>query len=235
MKSRQWIIAGALSGLLGLAGTCGAKQAEPVTDLAQALERAKTENKLLFIQYGREACGNCKALKNLIRGGQLKLRDTQFVYADISCDDKATRQIFNEKFKVEGNTLPFVIVADPCGKQLVSRTGYGEANEFDRLIGTAEKKMRQAGAATGATAATGPVVGSSRLSMPRPILPDETREPRTWTSRSGSTIEASLVEVPAPFVVLKKADGGKVKILQADLSDEDQAYIAALRTASPTP
>jgi len=227
--------AGLAIALAGGARTGVAKQAEPVTNLVAALDAAKAGNKLLFVQYGREACGNCQALKGLIRRGQLKLRDTEFVYADVCCDDPATRKAFNDQFKIEGTALPFVIIAAPDGKQLASRSGYGEANEFDRLIDTAEKKFKEEGGPPGAVGGAAPAAGPSRLPMPRPILPDENREVRTWTSRSGSSLEASLVEVTAPYVVLKKADGSKMKILQANLSGGDQAYIEGLRAAPAAP
>lgn len=129
----------------GLPAAGQAGRPEALTDLNQALQKAAAENKLLFIQMGRPTCGNCMALKNYIRSGQLKLRDTRFVYADLNCDDKTTYQLFRSKFTVEGSMLPFVVVTDPAGRQLVSRAGYGRANEYDDLVDEAEKKMRAAG------------------------------------------------------------------------------------------
>ena len=115
-----------------------APQAE--TDLSAALEKAKKEKKLLFVQYGREKCGNCQALRGYIKGGQVRLSAEKFVYADLNCDDKATGQEFRKHFKVTGNTLPFVVVADAEGKQLAGRTGYGKADDFQKLIHAAEGK-----------------------------------------------------------------------------------------------
>ena len=119
-----------------------AKGPEVVTDLQTALEKAKKESKLLFVQFGREACGNCQALKGMIRAGEVKLPEQGFVYADVNCDDKATSQLFRSKFKVEGRTLPFVVVADANGNQLAARSGYGDADQFKRLIKDAQKKTK---------------------------------------------------------------------------------------------
>jgi len=45
------------------------------------------------------------------------------------------------RFKVDGNTLPFVVIADSEGKQLACRSGYGSPEEFKKLIKEAKKKM----------------------------------------------------------------------------------------------
>jgi thioredoxin-related protein len=116
---------------------------DAVTDVNAALEKAKTENKMLFLQYGRENCGNCQVLKGYIKGNDVRLSNSKFVYADVNCDDSATSQAFRAKFKVEGTTLPFVVVASPDGTQLASRTGYGTARDYENLIRDAQKAMKK--------------------------------------------------------------------------------------------
>lgn len=116
---------------------------EKVTDINVALEKAKAENKMVFMQYGREACGNCQALKGYIKGRELRLPESKFVYADVNCDDPATNKLFKEKFKVSGNMLPFVVVAGPDGSQLAGRAGYGTAKEYEDLIRDAQKALKK--------------------------------------------------------------------------------------------
>lgn len=116
---------------------------EKVTDINAALIKAKAENKMLFLQYGREACGNCQALKGYIKGHDVRLSESKFVYADVNCDDSATSQVFKEKFKVSGNTLPFVVIAAPDGTQLASRTGYGTARDYEDLLREAQKAAKK--------------------------------------------------------------------------------------------
>jgi hypothetical protein len=110
-----------------------------IKDINAALEQAKSENKMLFLQYGREACGNCQALKAMIKSSKVSLPESKFVYADVNCDDPATRNVFKSKFKVTGNMLPFVVIAAPDGTQLAARSGYGTEKDFNQLIRTAKK------------------------------------------------------------------------------------------------
>ncbi|MCX7006776.1 MAG: thioredoxin family protein, partial [Kiritimatiellaeota bacterium] len=119
---------------------------EAVTDLDKALEQAKTEKKLLFIQYGREKCGNCQALRGYVAKNEVKLPKDKYVYVDLNCDDRATSAAFGKNFKVEGNTLPFVVIADAEGKQLAGRSGFGSPAEYKKFLSQAASK-KPAGAA----------------------------------------------------------------------------------------
>lgn len=125
------------------AGFSYAKAPEAIQALPTALEKAKAENKLLFIEYGREACGNCQALKSSIKRGQVKLPANKFVYVDLNCDDKAVSGEFHRRYKVEGTTLPFVVIADSDGNQLAARTGYGTPKDFQDLIKQAQKQQKK--------------------------------------------------------------------------------------------
>jgi thioredoxin-like negative regulator of GroEL len=120
-----------------------ARNAEAVTDLATAMETAKSSGKLLFVKYGREACGNCRALGRLIEERDVKIDEDDFVFADINCDDKAQKRQFYDTFEVDGRTLPFVVVATPDGKQIASRTGYGREDDYDDFIDDAEKAWKK--------------------------------------------------------------------------------------------
>jgi thioredoxin-related protein len=133
----------ALALLATLSTTALAGGPDAVTNVATALEKAKSENKMLFLQYGREACGNCQTLKGYIKKNDVRLSESKFVYADVNCDDSATSQAFRSKFKVEGSTLPFVVVAGPDGTQLASRTGYGTARDYEDMIRDAQKALKK--------------------------------------------------------------------------------------------
>ena len=116
---------------------------DTVTDVNTALEKAKSENKILFLQYGREACSNCQALRQMVSAKQVQLPASKFVYADVNCDDPATSKAFAKNFHVVGNMLPFVVVASPDGKQLAARAGYGTAADFAKLIHDAQKAQKK--------------------------------------------------------------------------------------------
>ena len=125
-----------------------AKGPEAVTDLDKALEQAKTEKKLLFIQFGREKCGNCQALRSYVAKNEIKLSKDRFVYVDLNCDDAATSGAFRKLYKVEGSMLPFFVVADPAGKQLAGRSGFGSPAEYKKFLQQAQAKKTAEAAKT---------------------------------------------------------------------------------------
>lgn len=112
-------------------------------DLTKALEKAKAENKMLFMQFGREACGNCQHLKKLIKENKIDLNPEEFVYADLNCDDKKTEELFFSKFTGSGSTLPFVVITDPSGKQLGSISGYADEKKYNDFIKKAKEKLKK--------------------------------------------------------------------------------------------
>ena len=112
------------------------------SNLEQAISKAKASGKMLFVIYGREACGNCQHLKKMIKDGAVSLKANQFVIADINCDDKKNSPAFYKRYSsVRGSYLPFVVITRPDGTMLASRTGYGEADDYQKLIKEAEKKL----------------------------------------------------------------------------------------------
>ncbi|MBM4155385.1 MAG: hypothetical protein FJ221_10205 [Lentisphaerae bacterium] len=64
---------------------------------------------------------------------------------------------------------------------------------------------------------------------------------RTWTSQSGAKLEAGLVRVDGPRVVLQSADGRQFQVLATQLSAGDQSYLKeqgvapAAAAADPAP
>ncbi len=210
-----------------MAGSAWAGEPPKSADLAAALAQAKTEDKLLFVQYGREACGNCQALKGMIRSKQVKLSEKDFVYADLNCDDAATSLAFRQSFKVEGNMLPFVVIADPDGKQLASRAGYGDAETFKEFVKDARRDHDKARKALAEP--------KKLLRLPTSSLADagiakaEDREVRVWTASSGDQVTARLIELREGMVHLQKDDGNPLRIRPHSLSKGDQDYLAELR------
>ena len=107
-------------------------------DLHQAMENAKTQNKFLLIQYGRENCTNCQKVWNMLGDGRIPLPE-DFLYADVSVDDPETRAIFEETFSVtdDGRYYPFLVVMGPDGSQLAFRSGLGTPEEYNAMMKTA--------------------------------------------------------------------------------------------------
>lgn len=133
-----------ITALVALCATLSfAADRDKLTDINAGLEQAKSENKLLFIQYGREACSNCQALKGYIKKKDVRLSESKYVYVDANCDDSATSKVFREKFKVERGMLPFVVVAAPDGTQLAGKAGYGSASDYEDLLKDAQKALKK--------------------------------------------------------------------------------------------
>lgn len=107
-------------------------------DLRQAMENAKTQNKFLLIQYGRENCTNCQKVWNMLGDGRIPLPE-DFLYADVSVDDPETRAVFEETFSVTdaGRYYPFLVVMGPDGSQLAFRSGLGTPEEYNAMMKTA--------------------------------------------------------------------------------------------------
>lgn len=59
--------------------------------------------------------------------------------------------------------------------------------------------------------------------------------PRTWTSASGSTIEASYSSYDGRFVILRAANGSFLRIAPEKLSMGDQQFLQPLTGRQPTP
>ena len=205
-----------------------AKTAESLTDLNSALKKAKAEGKMLFIQYGRDRCGNCRALKALIAQQKVKLSDSKFVYVDLDCDDKETKKLFSQRYKVKGRTLPFVVIADSKGNQIMARSGYGTAQEFNMMIKKARKKISKATQETKNVGLKKPMTLNHKP-VDAVLEPDENKEMRIWTSKSGTEVKASFVEEMGKYIVLKKEDGSKILIPLSSLGDQDHKYILELK------
>lgn len=109
-------------------------------DLAKAMEQAKAQGKFLFIQYGRTNCTNCQKVWNLLGSGAVKLPE-DFLYADVSCDDEATRMLFESTISVtdDGYLYPYIVILGPDGYQLAFRSGLGTAEDYRAMIEQARK------------------------------------------------------------------------------------------------
>jgi hypothetical protein len=105
--------------------------------LEAALQKSRSGGLPLFIMYGREACGNCEVLKEMIEKKDLNLNDPAFVIADINCDDEQEGPKFKKAYKIEGKALPFVVIASPTGELIESRTGTGELIDYRKFVSNA--------------------------------------------------------------------------------------------------
>ncbi len=217
------------------------------TDYEKAAAEAKASHKYMLLDFsGSDWCGWCIKLEKEVFD-EKEFKD--YAKENLVCvllDFPRTFQLKkslreqNEKmikqYKVSG--FPTVLVLSPDAG-LVQRTGYqaGGAEKYvehlKQIIDPHRKANNVPEPASTKGAPSGGLKLAPAISTRRPagIPEDENRELRTWTARSGSTIEASLIKEAAGAVVLKQATGGRVTIALHQLSEADQAYVKDLKAA----
>lgn len=132
---------------LAASSASAAAERKMLTSLSAGIESASKDNKLIFIKYGREACGNCRSLKTLINERKVKLFDSEFVLVDLDCDNKDVSREFYAKYRsllTDAKTLPFVIVAKADGTPVAAITSYNEAKAYNKFIMDAKKQAKAA-------------------------------------------------------------------------------------------
>lgn len=102
--------------------------------LAQA--QAQREGKLLFIEFGREQCSQCRSLvQNVIpRPEVAELLKTHFVALAADCDDAEPEVEALAMQLSDATMLPFVMVADAEGRYLHGSSGAMDAQSLLRIL-----------------------------------------------------------------------------------------------------
>jgi thioredoxin-related protein len=106
------------------------------TDLPSALQRAKNEGKLLFIEYGRERCGQCRALVQSVvpRPEIARLLRAHFVALAADCDEAEDAVEALAGQLEDATMLPFVLFTDASGKFLEGSSGGVDAGALQRTL-----------------------------------------------------------------------------------------------------
>lgn len=104
--------------------------------LDEALTSARRQGKRVFIEFGRELCGNCRALVQgvvphpevapLLRAG--------FVAVASDCDDPEDAVAALTEHMPDAMSLPFVIFTDADGRFLAGGEGAQSARSFKTLL-----------------------------------------------------------------------------------------------------
>jgi protein disulfide-isomerase len=237
------VVAGVLVG--STAGTSLAKLWE--TDYAKAAAQAKAANRYMVLDFsGSDWCGWCIRLEKEVFSKKAFDRFSRENLVCVLVDFPRGRQLkkslraqndeLKKKYAIRG--FPTVLVLSPNG-DLVGRTGYKEGGpdgyiaHLKGMIDPHRKKHSIPDPTSLKMISTRQNQPSSlRRSVPARIAVDENREMRTWHSRSGAELTASLLQEAGTTIVLKKEDGSTFRIRPSDLSEADRDYIAGLRTAA---
>ncbi len=106
------------------------------TSLHAAMARAKADGRLIFIEFGREACSQCRSLvQNVVPRPQVAaLLRQHFVAMASDCDDPEP-EVEELAMKLEdAMSLPFVIFADASGQFLEGSSGAVSAGDLQATL-----------------------------------------------------------------------------------------------------
>jgi len=228
-----------LIGLLFAASTSASSGWE--TNFDKAAAEAKASNRYMLLDFtGSDWCGWCVKLDKEVFSktafkkyakAQLVLIELDFPRGKtISKKYQAQNEALMQTYGVRG--FPTIILLSPSG-ELVGRTGYkdGGADAYVAHIKsfidphrTANNTPEPGNASPAKAVASKPT--SSIFGLPY----DANRNERTWTSVSGNTLDATLLQEQGRHLVLKKTDGSKAIIPLDQLSPADQAYVSELKS-----
>jgi len=106
------------------------------TDYAKALAAARAANKIVFIEFGREACGQCRALVQSVvpHPPIAALLREHFVALASDCDEAETEVEQLAARLEDAQMLPFVLFADAQGKFLEGSSGPVNPARFEAVL-----------------------------------------------------------------------------------------------------
>ena len=104
-----------------------------------ALAAARAADKLVFVEFGREACGQCRSLVQSVvpRPDVAPLLQQSFVALASDCDDAEDEVLALADQLEDAQMLPFVLVADANGKFLGGSSGALGPAALRQLLETA--------------------------------------------------------------------------------------------------
>lgn len=106
------------------------------TRWSEAQEHARGQNKLIFVEFGREQCGNCRALVGsaVPHPEVAALLNSHFVALASDCDDPEDEILALAEHMPDAMSLPFVILADAQGRFLAGSEGAQSASSLRDLL-----------------------------------------------------------------------------------------------------
>ena len=106
------------------------------TRWADAVAAARREQKLVFIDMGRELCSQCRTLvQSVVPHPQVApILQARFVALAADADDTEDEVLALAEHLEDAYMLPFVVFADPSGKFLGGASGATNPLSFRRLL-----------------------------------------------------------------------------------------------------
>ncbi|MCB1070520.1 MAG: thioredoxin family protein [Kiritimatiellae bacterium] len=222
MRITPWMIGLALS-----AGTAPAADRLWTDDYEQAVNRAQVEGKALLLNFtGSDWCGWCIRLHKEVFAQEVfkTYAESNLVCVTIdfpservklSTSTRKQNQRLQEKYQIRG--YPSILLLSPKEKVL-AQTGYkaGGAEAYvEHLKQLLEPHIDQ-------------LIPTPSRETVSEVAPDAT-SPRTWTSTTGTTLDATYRQRVGDLVHLQRANGTTVKIGFGSLSAADQDYLRSIK------
>jgi hypothetical protein len=124
-----------------------------------------------------------------------------------------------------GKYIPKTVVFKPQLDAVLMNIPYALGEEQGKLLKEAKKVIKEATPRAGNTLT--PLKPASKETGEAPKT--QPGEQRTWTSRTGSEIKASLVRNAGAYLILQTGDGKEIRVFRNKLSQADLDYIDALK------
>jgi len=203
-------------------------------DFEAAKATAKAQNRFMLLDFtGSDWCGWCIKLdKEVFSKSEFKKYAAEklvCVELDYPMKSKPSKKVqkqneeLKNQFAIRG--YPTIILLDPNGEK-IGQTGYkaggpeAYVEHLEEIISPHASKFGKPSGDGGSVAAGGPQAKAPAASV-------DTM--RTWTSQSGSTIEARYYRSVANMVELRKQDGATLRIDLSSLSDADHDYLRSIK------
>lgn len=199
-----------------------------IDKLQQAKEKAEAEGLPITFMYSNEHtnCGLCSsASANILDTLEHESVLVYVEHGDLDKLPKIARKAINSPEAKK--YIPKTVVLDPEIEKVIAILPYAVGDKQDDLLDEVEDAIEEA--MPGGGGSGGQSKRAKTASMFATVPADENRETRTWHSKSGAEVRASLVKEKRGHVVLKKEDGAYLKISPTKLSDEDQEYVNGLK------
>lgn len=106
------------------------------TRWSQALEQARREKKLVLVEFGREACGQCRSFVQAVvpRPDVAPLLQQHVVALASDCDDPEDEVLALAERLEDAQMLPFVLFADERGQFLDGSSGAVSPATFTKTL-----------------------------------------------------------------------------------------------------
>jgi hypothetical protein len=184
-------------------------------DVAAAQRGARESSRAIFVEFGRRACGNCRALvANVMPSPEVAPRLSAALVglvAEADAPDPRVAAVLYEHL-AGATMLPFVGIVTPDLCWITGWSGAAGVAEVARAVGDAEAYLRRCEGAT--TSATGPgrdcpcATEPARTAPPAPTTPPVApplTEPATLPA--GADPDAPAVPPPPPSPLPTAAEG----------------------------